>query len=195
MLAYWGFAQLGDEAGEARWLHALAGAILIVAGAYQFTSWKRIVLRSLSKPVRVRRHARFRRRRPRRAARRGRSWRVLPRLLLGADGRARRSRTHEPDVDGRHGRALLRREALEARPRAREGRRRGARRARRRGDRVARDPSADLASRRPAVYSRSRYLVARPFAFSIGYFSRFSASFSLAAATRSMSSVCARRTR
>jgi len=41
MLAYWGFAQLGDEAGDARWLHALAGAILIIAGAYQFTSWKR----------------------------------------------------------------------------------------------------------------------------------------------------------
>ena len=50
MLAYWGFAQLGDEAGQSRWLHALAGTILIVAGVYQFTSWKSFCLDHCQSP-------------------------------------------------------------------------------------------------------------------------------------------------
>jgi len=41
LVAYWGFAQLTDGAAESRWLPALCGTILIVAGAYQFTGWKR----------------------------------------------------------------------------------------------------------------------------------------------------------
>jgi predicted metal-binding membrane protein len=51
MLAYWGFAQLDDDAGEARWLHALAGAILVVAGAYQFTRWKRVCFDGCQSPL------------------------------------------------------------------------------------------------------------------------------------------------
>ncbi len=51
MLAYWGFAQLDDEAGQARWLHALCGGILVVAGAYQFTSWKRLCLDGCQSPL------------------------------------------------------------------------------------------------------------------------------------------------
>ncbi len=51
MLAYWGFAQLDDDAGQAPWLHALAGTILAVAGVYQFTSWKRICLEGCQSPL------------------------------------------------------------------------------------------------------------------------------------------------
>jgi predicted metal-binding membrane protein len=36
-----GFAQLSDDAAQSHWLPALAGTILIVAGAYQFTGWKK----------------------------------------------------------------------------------------------------------------------------------------------------------
>ncbi len=38
---YKAFAQLSGDAAQSHWLPALAGAILIVAGAYQFTGWKR----------------------------------------------------------------------------------------------------------------------------------------------------------
>lgn len=51
MLAYWGFAQLDDDAGQALWLRALAGAILAVAGLYQFTAWKRICLEGCQSPL------------------------------------------------------------------------------------------------------------------------------------------------
>jgi predicted metal-binding membrane protein len=51
MLAYWGFAQLDDDAGQARWLHVLAGAILAVAGVYQFTSLKRRCLDGCQSPL------------------------------------------------------------------------------------------------------------------------------------------------
>src|SRR5262249_31559994 len=50
LLAYWAFAQLGNEAAQSRWLPALAGAILVVAGVYQFTSWKRLCLDHCQSP-------------------------------------------------------------------------------------------------------------------------------------------------
>ena len=50
MFAYWGLAQLPDEAGSSRWLGALAGLILIVAGAYQFTAWKQVCLHKCQSP-------------------------------------------------------------------------------------------------------------------------------------------------
>jgi len=51
MLAYWGLAQLDDEAGQSRWLHALAGSTLIVAGVYQFTALKRVCLDGCQSPL------------------------------------------------------------------------------------------------------------------------------------------------
>jgi len=50
MLAYWAFAQLSDAASESRWLPALAGMILVVAGAYQFTGWKQRCLDKCQSP-------------------------------------------------------------------------------------------------------------------------------------------------
>lgn len=50
LAAYWGIAQLDDEAAQSRWLPALAGTILIVAGAYQFTGWKRACLEHCQSP-------------------------------------------------------------------------------------------------------------------------------------------------
>ncbi len=50
MIAYWGFAQLGDAAAQSRWLPVLAGSILIIAGAYQFTAWKRVCLDKCQSP-------------------------------------------------------------------------------------------------------------------------------------------------
>ena len=50
MIAYWAFAQLSDEAAQSRWLPALAGTILIVAGAYQFASSKRVCLDKCQSP-------------------------------------------------------------------------------------------------------------------------------------------------
>ena len=40
-LAYWVFAQWGDDAAQSNWLLALAGETLVFAGFYQFTRWKR----------------------------------------------------------------------------------------------------------------------------------------------------------
>jgi predicted metal-binding membrane protein len=51
MIAYWGFAQWSDDVAESRWLPALAGAIFIVAGAYQFTGWKRACLDQCQSPL------------------------------------------------------------------------------------------------------------------------------------------------
>ncbi len=50
MLAYWSLAALPDEAGSSRWLGALAGSILMVAGIYQFTAWKRVCLDKCQSP-------------------------------------------------------------------------------------------------------------------------------------------------
>jgi predicted metal-binding membrane protein len=50
LLAYWGFAQWSDDAAQSWWLPALAGTILIVAGGYQFTNWKRLCLDKCQSP-------------------------------------------------------------------------------------------------------------------------------------------------
>lgn len=50
LFVYWGFAQLSDDAAQSRWLPALAGTILVVAGAYQFTGWKQICLDKCQSP-------------------------------------------------------------------------------------------------------------------------------------------------
>ena len=42
LIAYKAFAPLSEDAALLAWLPALAGSVLIVAGAYQFTSWKRV---------------------------------------------------------------------------------------------------------------------------------------------------------
>ncbi|HEY2817095.1 MAG TPA: DUF2182 domain-containing protein [Casimicrobiaceae bacterium] len=51
LIVYWGLAQLGDDAAQTQWLPALAGTILIVAGAYQFTAWKRACLDKCQSPL------------------------------------------------------------------------------------------------------------------------------------------------
>ena len=51
LFAYWGFAQFTDDAAQSRWLPGLAGVILIVAGAYQFTGWKRVCLDKCQSPL------------------------------------------------------------------------------------------------------------------------------------------------
>jgi len=50
MIAYWAFAQVSDEAAQSRWLPVLAGTILVVAGAYQFTRWKQVCLDKCQSP-------------------------------------------------------------------------------------------------------------------------------------------------
>jgi predicted metal-binding membrane protein len=50
LFLYWGFAQLNDEAAQSGWLPALAGAILVLAGAYQFTGWKQFCLDKCQSP-------------------------------------------------------------------------------------------------------------------------------------------------
>jgi len=50
LLAYKAFAQLADAAAQSYWLPTLAGAILIGAGAYQFTGWKQICFDKCQSP-------------------------------------------------------------------------------------------------------------------------------------------------
>ena len=50
MISYWAFAQLSGEAVQSRWLPVLAGTILVVTGAYQFTSWKQVCLDKCQSP-------------------------------------------------------------------------------------------------------------------------------------------------
>lgn len=50
LFAYWTFAQLNDSAAQSRWLPTLAGAILTVAGAYQFSGWKQVCLDKCQSP-------------------------------------------------------------------------------------------------------------------------------------------------
>ena len=42
--AYMAFTQLSEDAAQSQWLPALAGAVLMLAGVYQFTGWKRVCL-------------------------------------------------------------------------------------------------------------------------------------------------------
>jgi predicted metal-binding membrane protein len=50
LIAYKAFAPLTDDAAQSQWLPTLAGAILIVAGAYQFTSWKHLCFDKCQSP-------------------------------------------------------------------------------------------------------------------------------------------------
>lgn len=50
MVALWGFAALSDEAAQSRWLPTVAGLILVTAGAYQFTAWKKLCLDQCQSP-------------------------------------------------------------------------------------------------------------------------------------------------
>jgi len=50
LLAYKAFAPLSEDATWLRWLPGLAGAILFIAGAYQFTRWKRVCLDHCQSP-------------------------------------------------------------------------------------------------------------------------------------------------
>ena len=51
LLAYKAIAQIEGEPGQPTWLAPLAGAILVLAGAYQFTRWKRICLDHCQSPL------------------------------------------------------------------------------------------------------------------------------------------------
>jgi predicted metal-binding membrane protein len=50
VLAYLGFARIGEDAAQSRWLPSLAAIVLIVAGAYQFTGWKSVCLDKCRSP-------------------------------------------------------------------------------------------------------------------------------------------------
>jgi predicted metal-binding membrane protein len=50
LAAYVAFSQIGDDAASSRWLPTLAGAILMIAGAYQFTGWKQVCLDKCQSP-------------------------------------------------------------------------------------------------------------------------------------------------
>ena len=50
LLAYAALARASEDAAQSRWLPAIAGAILIAAGAYQFTSWKSVCLEKCQSP-------------------------------------------------------------------------------------------------------------------------------------------------
>jgi predicted metal-binding membrane protein len=51
LAGYRAFAGLPDEAGRPGWLPVLAGIILIIAGAYQFTPWKQACLGKCQSPL------------------------------------------------------------------------------------------------------------------------------------------------
>ena len=50
LLVYKAFTPLGEDPALLRWLPVLAGTILIVAGTYQFSAWKRICLDHCQSP-------------------------------------------------------------------------------------------------------------------------------------------------
>jgi predicted metal-binding membrane protein len=44
------FRSLSDSAGDSRWLPLVAGLALVIGGAYQFTRWKTVCLRTCRSP-------------------------------------------------------------------------------------------------------------------------------------------------
>ena len=128
-------------AAESRWLAALAGAILVVAGAYQFTGWKRVCLDHCQSPFAFIAMHDFDGGAPRSlragvvhgAYCLGCCWALTAVLLVVGP--------HESRVDGRHLRAVPDREELDPRPRHGEDRGRAPGRARRCGDRAIRSGS------------------------------------------------------
>ena len=51
LLAFLGFRNLASDAGDSRWLPAVAGTVLLTAGVYQFTAWKALCLRACRTPL------------------------------------------------------------------------------------------------------------------------------------------------
>ena len=51
LLAFLAFRDLSADAADSRWLPTLAGAILVVAGTYQFTKWKALCLKHCRSPM------------------------------------------------------------------------------------------------------------------------------------------------
>src|SRR5919106_5332470 len=51
LAGFLGFRTLAADAGDSRWLPTVAGAILVVAGAYQFTRWKATCLKACRSPM------------------------------------------------------------------------------------------------------------------------------------------------
>jgi predicted metal-binding membrane protein len=50
LFAYWGIAQLSDNAAQSRLVSMLAGEIFVFAGMYQFTPWKQYCLDKCQRP-------------------------------------------------------------------------------------------------------------------------------------------------
>jgi predicted metal-binding membrane protein len=51
LIGFLAFRDLSADAGDSRWLPALAGGILVVAGTYQFTKWKALCLKHCRTPL------------------------------------------------------------------------------------------------------------------------------------------------
>ncbi len=51
LAGFLGFRNLAADAADSRWLPTVAGAILVVAGAYQFTRWKASCLKACRSPM------------------------------------------------------------------------------------------------------------------------------------------------
>jgi predicted metal-binding membrane protein len=51
LAGFLGFRNLAADAADSRWLPTVAGAILVVAGAYQFTRWKATCLKACRSPM------------------------------------------------------------------------------------------------------------------------------------------------
>ena len=51
LIGFLAFRDLAADAGDSRWLPTLAGAILVVAGGYQFTRWKAVCLKHCRTPL------------------------------------------------------------------------------------------------------------------------------------------------
>lgn len=51
LAALLGFRDISMEAASSRWLPTLAGGVLVVTGAYQFTRWKAVCLRACRSPM------------------------------------------------------------------------------------------------------------------------------------------------
>ena len=51
LIGFLAFRNLSADAADSRWLPSLAGGILIVAGAYQFTRWKSVCMKACRSPM------------------------------------------------------------------------------------------------------------------------------------------------
>jgi len=51
LVGFLAFRNLSADAADSRWLPSVAGAILIVAGAYQFTGWKATCMKACRSPL------------------------------------------------------------------------------------------------------------------------------------------------